>query len=61
VRRRRFTRRERRICPSTLSEDMLVIDTDECLTVELIATFRNHTYGVVRSIHPSNIPALACN
>jgi hypothetical protein len=47
--------------PQTVSEDMLVIDTDECLTVELIATFRNHTYGVLRSIHPSNIPVLACN
>jgi hypothetical protein len=39
---------------------MLVIGTDECLTVELIAIFRNHTYGVLRSIHPSNIPTLAC-
>jgi hypothetical protein len=40
---------------------MLVIDTDEYLTIELIATFRNHTYGVLRSIRPSKISALACN
>jgi hypothetical protein len=40
---------------------MLVFDIDECLTIELIATFRNHTYGVLRSIRPSKIPAIACN